>query len=168
MIGKRLRKIFGNWSYYFVYLCKICPNISKIHLNCDKQIILLIIPYEKKEECHYLALKKLTTWLRWVTSKHHGDFYYLNCLHSFRTENKLKSHEKVYKSIHFCRILMPSEKENILECKQDINSHKISYTTYADTEFLIKKIDECANNLENSSTTEIGEHIPRGYSMPTI
>ena len=33
---------------------------------------------------------------------------------------------------------------------------------------LNKKIDGCANNLEKSSTTKIGEHIPCGYSMPTI
>ena len=39
--------------------------------------------------------KKMFTLLRGLTSKHHGDFYYLNCLHSFRRENKPKSHEKV-------------------------------------------------------------------------
>ena len=32
-----------------------------------------------------------------MTSKHHGDFYCFNYLHSFRTENKLKSHEKYVK-----------------------------------------------------------------------
>ena len=35
-------------------------------------------------------------------------------------------------------------------------------------ESLIKKINGCANNPENSSTTKIGEHIPCGYSMSTI
>ena len=39
---------------------------------------------------------------------------------------------------------------------------------YADIESLIKEIDGCANDPENSSTTKIGEHIPCGYSMPTI
>ena len=33
---------------------------------------------------------------------------------------------------------------------------------------LIRKIDGCANNAENSSTIKIGEHIPWGYSMSTI
>ena len=32
----------------------------------------------------------------------------------------------------------------------------------------LKKIDEYANNPENSSTKKIGEHIPCGYSMSTI
>ena len=39
------------------------------------------------------------------------------------------------------------------------------YIIYADIESLIKKIDGCANNPENFSTTKIGEHIPCEYSM---
>ena len=39
---------------------------------------------------------------------------------------------------------------------------------YADMESLIRKIDGCANNPENSSTTKIGQHIPCRYSMLTI
>ena len=38
--------------------------------------------------------KKLSALLRGITSKHDGDFYCLNCFHSFRTENKLKMHKK--------------------------------------------------------------------------
>ena len=38
---------------------EICPTyISKIISNCEKQIILLMIPNEEKERWHYLALKK--------------------------------------------------------------------------------------------------------------
>ena len=51
--------------------------------------------------------KTLSALLHGITSKHKGDFYYLNCLHSFRTENKLKSHEKVCKNKDFCEIAMP-------------------------------------------------------------
>ena len=43
-----------------------------------------MIPNEEKERWHYLAVKKLSAPLRGVTSKHHGDFFGLNCLHSFR------------------------------------------------------------------------------------
>ena len=46
-----------------------------------------MISNEEKDGWHYLA----------VTSKHKGDFHCLNCLHYFRAENKLKSHEKVCK-----------------------------------------------------------------------
>ena len=83
-------------------------------MNCEKQIILLIIPKEEREEWHYLAVKRLSTLLRGVASKHHGGFCCLNYLYSCRTENKLKSHEKVCKNKDFCEIVMPSEKDNIL------------------------------------------------------
>ena len=49
-----------------------------------------------------------------------------------------------------------------------MKSDKVTYIIYTDIESLIKKIDECANNPENSSATNIGEHIPSGYSMSTI
>ena len=55
---------------------------------------------------------------------------------------------------------MPSEKDNILD--------KMPYIIYTDIESVIKKIDGCANNPENSSTAKIVERIPCGYSMATI
>ena len=69
-----------------------------------------------------------------------------NCLHFFRTENKLKSHEKVCKNKDFCGIVMPSEKDNILEFNQYIKSNKMPYIIYADIKSLIEKIDGCANS----------------------
>ena len=54
-----------------------------------------MIPNEEKEEWYYLAVKKLPTLLRGIKSKHHGDFYCLNCLHSFRTENFMKKYVKI-------------------------------------------------------------------------
>ena len=127
-----------------------------------------MIPNEEKEGWNYLTVKKLSTLLRGITSKHHGDFYCLNCLHSFRTENKLKSNEKICKNKVFCGIVMPPEKDNVLEFNQYMMSDKMPYIIYADIESLIRKIDGCANNPEKYSTTKIGKHIPCGYSMSTI
>ena len=57
-----------------------------------------MIPNKEKEGWwHYLTVKKLSASLHGITSKHKGDFYCLNCLHYFRTENKLKSHERYVK-----------------------------------------------------------------------
>ena len=121
-----------------------------------------MIPNEEKEGLHYLSVKELSTLLRAITSKHHGNFSYLNCLHSFRTENRLQSHEKPCKNKDFSEIVMPPEKYNILEFNQYMNSDKMPYIIYADIDFLTKKIDGCANNPENFSTTKIGKHTPCG------
>ena len=60
------------------------------------------------------------------------------------------------------------EKNNILQFNWYIKSDKLPYITYADMEPLIKIIDGCANNLENSLTTKIGELISCRYSMSPI
>ena len=118
---------------------------------------------DSKRRKRRLALsfsKKLSAILREITSKNDDDFYCLNFLHSFRTENKLKFHEKVCKNRTFSGIVMLSEKDNILEFNRYMKTDKTGKIIYADVKSLIKKIDECANNPENSSNTKIGEHIP--------
>ena len=49
-----------------------------------------------------------------------------------------------------------------------MKSDKTSHIIHADMKSLIKKIDECANNPENSSTTKIGKHILCWCSMSTV
>ena len=98
---------------------------------------------------------------------------FLVCIVLILLENKLKSHENVRKNKDFCGILMPSEKDKILEFKQYMKSHRMPYIIYADICYymlfiLLRKIDRCANNPEKSSTKKIGEHIPCGYSMSAI
>ena len=57
---------------------------------------------------------------------------------------------------------MPSEDPKILELNQYQKSDKAVFVIYADLECLIQKIDGCKNNLENSFTTKVCEHIPSG------
>ena len=74
---------------------KIYPTyVSKRNSNLEKHVIILIIPNAENREAksegrrwHYLAVKKLSALLRGTTSKHYGDFYFVNCLHSFRIKN---------------------------------------------------------------------------------
>ena len=120
------------------------------------------------EGWHYLAVTKLSALLRGITSKHSSDFYGLNCLHYFATENKCKSHKKVCENKDFCNVTTPSEDTKILEFNQYQKSDKVPFIIYADLECLIEKIDECKNNPQNSFTRKVGEHIPSGFSMSTI
>ena len=47
--------------------------------------------------------------LREITLKHDSVFYFMNCLHSFRTNSELESQNKVFETKDFCNVLMPSE-----------------------------------------------------------
>ena len=90
--------------------------VSKQNSNHEKQVILLMIPHG--DGWDYPAVKKLSALLREITSKHHGDFYYLDYLHSFITENKHESHKKVCEKKDFCNIVMLFEDTQVLEFNQ--------------------------------------------------
>ena len=138
---------------------------SKYNLIRDKQIILLMI--SNGENWHYLVVKNLSRLLRGISSNHDGDYYCLNCFHSYRTENKLNTHKKICENYDYCNIEMPSPNNNIIKYNSGEKSLELPFIIYADLEYLLKKIDTCYNNPELSSTTKINQHIPSGYSIYT-
>ena len=54
-------------------------------------------------EKYHVPVKSLSRLLYGLTSDHHGDFYCLGCLHSFRTDSVIKS----AKVCDYCRMDMP-------------------------------------------------------------
>ena len=71
----------------------------------------------------YLAVKNISS-IKSKTSKDPGDFYCINCLHSFATEIKCKFHKKLCNNKYFCNIVILSEDTKILELNQDQQSDK--------------------------------------------
>ena len=90
------------------------------------------------EKWHYLAVKKLCALLRVATSKHDGNFYYLNCFHSCSTKDKLRKHYNVCKNIDYCYVEIPKEDNKILK-----------------------------HNADKSKTIKINEQTSSGYSLFT-
>ena len=67
------------------------------------------------EKWHYFAVKKLSALLREITSNYVGSFYCLNCLHSYKTKDKLKKHGNVCKNHDYCYVEIPREDSKILK-----------------------------------------------------
>ena len=110
---------------------KIYPAyVSKHNSNCEKQVIILMIPNEEK--WFYLTVKKLSPLLRGITFKHHGDFYCLNCLYSFAAEKKLESQKKVCENKDFYNVIIPFEDTKLLEFNQYQESDKAPFIIYVD------------------------------------
>ena len=110
---------------------------SKYNLVRDNQVILLMI--SNGENWHYLAVKSLSRLLRGITSNHDGDYYCLNCFHSYRTENKLNVRKKVCENRNYCKIEMPSNDNNFIKYNQGEKSLKLPFVIYADLECILKK-----------------------------
>ena len=58
----------------------------------DSRVNLLMVA-DENNNWHYLDVSRISGSLRGITSRQNGDFYCLNCFHSYSTENRLKKHE---------------------------------------------------------------------------
>ena len=130
---------------------------------------------------HYLALKSIPTsngqikltqsisrLFAGITSNHGNDYYCLGCLHSFRTKNKLKTHERLFNNHDHCEIIMPHEGQNILKFNQRDNLLKASHIFYFDIETLLLKAQSCKNNPEKPHTETKVIYEPSGYSLSLV
>ena len=62
---------------------------------------------------HYLAAKSLSALLRGKTSNHNGDFYCLNCFHSYSAKSNLKKHAIIYADLECLLEKMHSCQNNL-------------------------------------------------------
>ena len=133
------------------------------------------------EKWHYIALKSVRTddgfnrpirslsrLFRGITSNNNGDFYCLGCLHSFRTDNTLKQHERLCNNHDYCHIEMPNNDNNTLKYNHGEKSLKAPWVIYADFECLPIKQQSCQNNFNDSYTKRKAIHEACGYSLDLV
>ena len=111
---------------------------------------------------HYLTVNNISGLLRGIISNHNGDFYCLNCFHSYTTKKRLKKHERICKEHDFCFLKMPNEDKKILKYNSGV-----PHIIYADLECLLEKIHTCQNNKEKCYTEKKVKHLPSGYLLVT-
>ena len=152
---------------------------SKYNHTRKNQVVLLMIT--DGEKWHYTALKSeptedgfnrptksLSRLFRGITSNHDGDFYCLNCLHSFRTDNALKKHERLCENNDYCSVEMPTKLNKILKYNHGEKSLKTPFVIYVDLECLLLKQQSCQNNPNESYTERKAIHEPCGYSLDLV
>ena len=138
---------------------------TKHNFKHKNQVILLVITDGKK--LHFLAVKILSAFLRGITSNHNGDFYCLNCFHSYSTENKLKKHEKVCNDHDYCYVKMLDEFNKILKYNQPWKKVTKSSSYYLCwlREFAWKNIFMLSDFEKSYTEKKNNKHTPSGYSI---
>ena len=153
---------------------------SKYNRKRKNQVVLLMITDDEQqdtiEKWHYIALKSeidddgnkkptqcLSALYRGVTSNHKGDFYCLGCLHSYRTDNALKRHERLCGKHGYCKVKMPNKNKKTLKYNPGEKSLREPHIFYLDPESLVVKTQSCQNNPEKSYTERKAIHVPSRY-----
>ena len=146
--------------------------------------MLIITNGEQRDEVdkwYYIALKSVRTddrinrpirslsrLFRGMTSNNHGDFNCSDCLHSFRTDNALTKHERLYDNNNYRHVEMRTGDNNKLKYNHGEKSLKVPFAIYADLECLLIKQQSCQNNPNESYTERKAMHEPSGYALSLI
>ena len=127
--------------------------IRKSDYNYKHQhIVDLLMITDNQNNWHYLTIKNMKRLIRGVTSNHHGDFFCRNCMHSYRTENALKKHERLCTNHDYFEIVMPKPSKNILKFNSNDKSLHMPHVIYADAEVILKNKYNHANLIQKTLT----------------
>ena len=92
----------------------------------------------------------------------------MGCLHSFRTDNALKRHERLCDNNGYCHVEMPTKDNKTLKYNHVEKSLKAPFTIYADLQCLLIKEKSCQNNPNESYTERKAKQEPSGYSLSLV
>ena len=142
---------------------KVHPlSVSEYVYNREHNIILLLI--EKDGVKHYCLVKNPSRLLSKQISAHkEGTHLCFRCLNSFWSHKSLEKHWEYCHNQEAVKINMP-EKGTMLRFKHHERSEKVPFVIYADTEALIKSIQNCEPNPESSYTKKYQKHKPISFS----
>ena len=142
---------------------KVYPlHVSEYIYNRKHNIILLLI--ERDGVKHYCLVKNPSRLLSRQISVHKGGTHIcFRCLNPFWSHNSLEKHWEYCKNNKAVKINMP-EKGTILKFKHHERSERVPFIIYADTEALIKEMQNCDPNPLNSYTKKYQKHEPISFS----
>ena len=142
---------------------KVYPlHVSEYIYNRKHNIILLFI--ERDGVKHYCLVKNPSRLLSKQISAHReGTHICFRCLNPFWSHKSLEKHWEYCKDHEAVKINMP-EKGTILRFKHHERSEKLPFIIYADTEALIKEMQNCDPNPQNSYTKKYQKHEPISFS----
>ena len=152
---------------------------SKYNHKRKNQVVLVMIADDEK--WHYIALqneptddgfnrptKSLSKLFRGITANHNWDFYCLNCLHSSRTDNACKKHERLCENNDYCYVEIPTKVNKILKYDYGKKWLKTPFVIYVDLECLLLKQESRQNNPNESYTERKAIHEPCRYSLDLV
>ena len=82
------------------------------------------------ERWHYLCVKKLSAFLRGISSNHNGDVYCMNCFKSIRTKSNIETHKSMCENHDYCYVQMANNENKMLEYKHSQKSKSAPFVIY--------------------------------------
>ena len=142
---------------------EVCPLRNSNNIDREHNITLMLI--EKDGVLHYCLVKNRSRLLSSQVSKHNEKSYFCDrYLNSFWCEKSLNNHLEYCSNHEAVKIEMPKKEESVLKFKNYHKGERVPFMIYADTASLIKPIESCEPNPQNSYTKKYQKHEPISFS----
>ena len=130
--------------------------------NRKHNIVLMLI--EENEVKHYCLVKSTSRLLSSQVTKGKRKVHFcLRCLNPFWCQEALSKHEEYCGEYESVKIELPKE-GTMLKFRNYFHAEKVPFIIYADTEALIKNIQNCNPNPGKSYTKKYQKHDPISFS----
>ena len=143
---------------------KIYPLRRSKHAMKNKRkynIVLLLI--KDGDNSHYCLVKNESALLSSQVNSHgHKLYFCLNCLNGFDTPEKLEQHKEYCEEEDSVKINMPKP-DTYIKFKNYLYSERAPFAIYADFESLLKPLDTCKPDPNNSYTHKYNKHEPLSF-----
>ena len=124
-------------------------------------IVLLLI--KNGDNSHYCLVKNLSALLSSQVNKHKSKLYFcLNCLNGYDDLEKLEKHKEYCSEEESIKINMPPP-DTYIKFKNYLYSERAPFAIYADFESILKPLDTCKPNPNNSYTLKYQKHEPLSF-----
>ena len=141
---------------------EVRPLRNSNNIYREHKIKLMLI--EKNGVKHYCLVKNRSRLLSSQVSKYNGKKYFCDrCLNPFWCKQSLNKHLEYCSNHEAVKIEMP-KKGDVLKFKNYYKGERVPFMIYADTESLVKPIETCEPNPQNSYTKKYQKHEPISFS----
>ena len=136
-------------------------RISKKEDERKYNIVLLLI--KDGDNSHYCYVKNLSALLSSQVNKHKSKLYFcLNCLNGYDDPEKLEKHKEYCREEESIKINMPKP-DTFIKFKNYLHGEKAPFAIYADFESILKPLETCKPDPNNSYTLKYQKHEPLSF-----
>ena len=144
-----------------IYPLRISEYTKKKEDERKHNIILLLI--KEGDNSHYCYVKNLSALLSSQVNKHEHKLYFcLNCLNGYDNPEKLEKHKEYCREEESVKINMPKP-DTFIKFKNYLYSERAPFTIYADFESILKPLETCKPDPNNSYTLKYQKHEPLSF-----
>ena len=146
-----------------IYPLRISEYTKAKKGKCERKHNIVLLLIKDGDNSHYCYVKNLSALLSSQVNKHNHKLYFcLNCLNGYDDLEKLEQHKEYCSEEESIKINMPKP-DTYIKFKNYLYSERAPFAIYADFESILKPLDTCKPNPNNSYTHKYNKHEPVSF-----